>query len=207
MVCAESALGAHSARRHFGLFITLRAAGCDCPGVQSLLQLIECVVGPALGRCGIEQPVGKPQRKLRAQCRFCRGRIAPRMGRTQGRKQALFRRPVNADRLGQFPVGRDLQDGRSAQAAMREEHFFPKAALAAAHDHWRGNSGQVGEMRVLRAREGKRNQRRTAGFEVNAKLAGDIVAEPCSADLRNRQPAGGYNERRAPCKRRCPRRL
>ena len=78
---------------------------------------------------------------------------------------------------------------------MCEEHFFSKAALAEARNHQRGNSGQIREVRMLRARERERNQRRAASFDGNAKLAGNVVAEPRGADLRNRQPAGGYDER------------
>src|SRR5208337_5608679 len=101
-----------------------------------------------------------------------------RMGCPQRRKQPSLRRPVDADRLRLFPVRRDLQDRRSAQAAMREEQLFPKAALAAACNYRRGDSGQIGEMRMLRTGEREWNQRRAAGFNGNAKLPGNVVAKP-----------------------------
>ncbi len=73
--------------------------------------------------------------------------------------------------------------------------FSAKAALAAGHNHRRGNAGQASEMRMLRAGERERNQRRAAGLDGNRKLAGNVVAEPRRAHLRNRQSAGGDDER------------
>ena len=90
------------------------------------------------------------------------------------------------DRVGFVPVGGDLQDGRPAEPAVGEEQFFTKTALAARHNHGRGDAGEVSKKLMLCAKERERNQRRTAGLDGNQKLAGNVVAEPRRAHLRNR---------------------
>ena len=69
---------------------------------------------------------------------------------------------------------------------MREEHFFPKVALAATRNHRRGNSGQIREMRVLRAGEDERNQRGTARFDGDAELAGKLDSYARLAEVMSR---------------------
>src|SRR3984957_14114005 len=112
---------------------------------------------------------------MRAQRRFQRANLAWRIRRKQRRDELLSGQPVDVDRLGLVPIGRDLQDGWPAKPAMREQHFFAKALLAAGRDYRRGNACEASELRKFRAADRERNQRWTAWLSGNRKLAGDVV--------------------------------
>ena len=47
------------------------------------------------------------------------------------------------------PIRRDLQNGRAAETAVREQHFFAKALLADRGDHLGRNPGQVGVLLLI----------------------------------------------------------
>ena len=62
--------------------------------------------------------------------------ISRNEGTAQRLRPFLFGSKIHLQRIARLPIGRDLQDGRAAQTAMREEQIFAKL-LGAATDLYR----------------------------------------------------------------------
>ncbi len=186
--------GADAAGGDFGLLVAFGSGGREGEAVQTALQVIEGGVGPVRWRSQFSQLVGEAGGQRDAQRRFERGEITAGVGRAEGREEFAVGKPVDVDGLGLLPIGRDLQDGRAAEAAMREEHLLAKAALAGGSDDRRRDAGEAGKMRALRTGEGQRNERGAAGFDGDAELARDVVAETSGADFGNGEASGGDDE-------------
>ena len=90
-----------------------------------------------------------------------------------------------------LPVGRDLQHGRPAQAAMGEEKLLRERRASPSHLRRarRGNAAQRAAKIELRAAEGERHQTRADRQHVQPELPRDPVGEIGRAQLRQRQPA------------------
>src|SRR5579884_161417 len=127
-------------------------------------------------------------------CLGC-GKVTACIGGSQGCEQLRTGGPVDADRFGFFPVGRNLQDRRTAEAAVCEEHLLAEGTLAEGRDDGGRDAGEVGELLVLRSGEGERNQRGAAWFDRDAELPRNVVAESRCAHLGNRQAATSKDER------------
>jgi hypothetical protein len=52
----------------------------------------------------------------------------------EGCRNLAFRHKIQQDGLRLFPIRRDLQDCRSAEAAMGDQHLFPEALAIACGD-------------------------------------------------------------------------
>ena len=72
-----------------------------------------------------------------------------------------------------LPVGGDLQDGRAAEAAMREEQFFAERLAACGGENVGRDAGEIAETGAILRREGERHEGRAALLDVQAELAGD----------------------------------
>ena len=59
------------------------------------------------------------------------------------------RQQIDRDRRAPVPVGRYLEDRRTRQTTVREQHIFAKAAFAARDLHVHGDSGQIAVTRDI----------------------------------------------------------
>ena len=106
-----------------------------------------------------------------------------------------LRGEIDLDRVAFFPVGRDLQDGRAAEAAVGDQQFFDEAGFGG----WSVDADQCGEAGELGpggffTGEEKRDQG-WAGFDDSqAELAGEVVAECGCSEFGDGKAAGGDDE-------------
>src|SRR6185312_9734261 len=96
---------------------------------------------------------------------------------------------IQRNGLSWFPVRRNLQDGRAAQAAMSNQHFFTKVLRPDRRDDLSRNSSQIAKMRRVILIESKRHQSRPRLDDLQPKLPRQIVTKACSAHLGDRQAA------------------
>ena len=80
--------------------------------------------------------VGEAMRQKLPQ--FCsqRGEISRRFWITKCRGDLVIGGEVEKNGLWIFPVGGDLQNCGTAEAAMRDQHFFAELLAAARHNHF-----------------------------------------------------------------------
>src|SRR5881396_3143516 len=93
------------------------------------------------------------------------------------------------DGLSRFPIRRDLQDCRAAEAAMCEEDVFAKCGAAAADGCIERHAAEFSESAPFLVFEHEWNQAGARLRNGEAKLAGDPVAEVGGADFGNRESA------------------
>src|SRR5271166_924347 len=104
-------------------------------------------------------------------------------------------REVDQDGLRLFPVRRYLQDGRAAQATVRDQHLFTEVLSHAGGNHFGGNARKI---TVAGPMLGGQEQRHQAGPRIadgESELPRQIIAEGCRADLWNRKASGGNHQR------------
>ena len=88
------------------------------------------------------------------------------------------------------PVGRGLQNGGSAETAVRYQHFFAESRTAnALRCNVEGDTGKVSPA-FFGSAENDRNQRRARLDYVQPKLPGELVREPARAHLGDGKSAG-----------------
>src|SRR5580698_4551755 len=141
--------GVYAAGRDLSLFKALCAGGMKGEVAQVVRAGGERGVAPAVGRGGFCEKGGQALRQHGAQSLAECGRIAWGAGLKQWREQigvgGKAGSEINEDRLTGMPVGRGLQNGGAAQAAMRDEHLFaearPAAWAAGPGFHFCGDSG------------------------------------------------------------------
>jgi hypothetical protein len=93
-----------------------------------------------------------------------------------------------------LPVGRDLENGGSAESAMGEKHFFAEGVFPDGSDNFGGNSREFGIAAMLRSVEYEGNERGTRGNKAMAELAGEVVAERGGAHFGDGEAAGSNDE-------------
>src|SRR5260370_35330827 len=86
-------------------------------------------------------------------------------------------RKINGNRLWSLPIRRDLQDGRTAQTAMCNQHFLVEPLAVARGDHLGGHPSQIAIARTVFRSEHKRHQPRPRLAKLDAKLASKAVTE------------------------------
>ena len=91
----------------------------------------------------MEPAVGKPLRKNCSQLGAKRVGVSRFLEIAKGSADFPSGSEIERDRLRRLPVRRNLQDGRAAQPAMRDEHFFAKLISAAGSDYFGGNSSEI----------------------------------------------------------------
>jgi len=101
---------------------------------------------------------------------------------------------IEVDELALFPVGRDLENGGAAEAAMSEEHFFAEGIIIGGSDDLGGDAGEFGVAAVIGAIEDEGNEGGTRGNDVMAELAGEVVTEGGGSHLGDGEAAGGDDE-------------
>ena len=111
----------------------------------------------------------------------------------------LIGQVVDPHILAALPVRTDLQDRRTAEAAMGEQRRLAERRLAAARHHVGRNARQLGKQRILAAQR-QRYQRRTRLDHLEPELAGELIGKGGGPQLGDRGPAGRNHQ----CGRACP---
>src|SRR5690349_15792854 len=94
---------------------------------------------------------------------------------------------VNHNGLRFFPIRRDLQNSRPAQAAMGNQHLLAKLLRAKRGNHLGRDARQIAIVPAVLSIQGKRHKRRTALANLQPELPGKFIAEARSAHLRDRE--------------------
>ncbi len=127
--------GGDPAGGDLGFGVTLGSGRGDAPGMKRLLERGDGGVREVFG--GRRRMHGQPALRppgWQQGANLGRGcsRIAASGGRKQRRENFPARGEIDADGLARTPVGGDLQDGRTAESAMRDQQFFAEARIGAA---------------------------------------------------------------------------
>lgn len=191
--------GVNAPCRDFGFGVALGGGWMHRPAVELAFAGFKSRGGPCGGRSGVGEEGGEALREDVAEGLLQRGRIAARRNggwiEERGKKCAAGRE-VDEEFVAGLPVGRGLENGWAAEAAMSDEHFLAKADFGAAAGSgfdFSGDTGQRGPAGFL-AGEDQWNERGTRWDDVDIELAGDFVAETGCAERGNGQAASGYDE-------------
>ena len=103
---------------------------------------------------------------------------------------------IERDRIALPPVGRDLQNGRAGQAAVREQNVLAKALPRAGRDRLERNAGQKLANPSASRRRRQRHQRRQRLGHAQAEAARHVIGKTGRAHFRDRQAAGRQHQRR-----------
>jgi hypothetical protein len=127
-----------------GLGVAFAASWYDLPLMQTIFRLKERRVVPSGRRVECGPSVCEAVWQNGAQCRPEGCGIAAAGLRAEGSGAVVLRGQVNGDGASRPPIRGDLEDGRSAEAAVREEKLFAKACPAVGCDDLGGETGEVG---------------------------------------------------------------
>jgi hypothetical protein len=108
---------------------------------------------------------------------FARGGEVAAAGGAERSGCVALRSQVEVDGLGFFPVGGDLENGRTAETAMGEKHFFTEGILSGGGDYFGGDSGQLGIAMMIGGIENERHESGARGNDFVAELASEVVAK------------------------------
>ena len=185
--------GVDAAGGDFGFGIAFGVHGKDSPVMQLLFEGGEGGIGVIGQGVELQPAVGEPigQKLLKA---FAHGGQVAARGGAEGSGGVESGSEVEMDGLTGPPVGGDLQNGRAAESAMSEEHFFAKGMIVGGGDHFGGDAGQFGIAAMALAVEDEGNKGRACGNDVVAKLASEVVTEGSGADFRNGEAAGSDDQ-------------
>ena len=104
---------------------------------------------------------------------------------------------IDLNRIAGVPERGNLQDRRPAQTTVGEQDIFAKALVVAAHQAIHRRARQLGADLFELIGDGERHQACAGWQQGVAELFGDLIAEACGAQGRDRQPAGGDHQRLA----------
>ncbi len=95
-----------------------------------------------------------------------------------------------------IPIRRDLENGRTADTAMGEQHIFEKGGphvsfrAGNGRDDFDRDSGKIAPAFAVAFDEGEWNQGCAGGLDVQSELSGQIITERSGTDFCNGQAAG-----------------
>src|SRR5882762_5087997 len=92
------------------------------------LQLGQCLVGPRAWRVRIKPARGESFRQDPLKCGTRRCQISE-LGFANGGCDVAIRREVYADRFALAPIGGDLQDRRSAEPSVSDQHLLSERLM------------------------------------------------------------------------------
>src|SRR4029077_258995 len=102
------------------------------------------------------------------------------------RRDISARRKINKNWQRLFPVGRNLQDRRATQAAMRDEHLFAEVLPIERRQHIGRNSGEVAVVGPVFSSQHEGHETWPGLADRESKLACEIIAEGSRSDFWNR---------------------
>lgn len=179
----------------FGFFVTFRGCRIDAPTVQLPFQILEAGIGVI--RWGVEFEPARGEATGKKFLKGLAGSAEVSAGRSTERGGGVARGyEIEMDGLALLPVGRDLEDGRAAEASMREEHFFAERMFSGGSNNLRGNAREFGITPMIGTVENQRNEGGARGDDFVAELAGEVVAEGSGAHLGDGEASCGNNENR-----------
>ncbi len=116
------------------------------------------------------------------------------LGGKQGCRHVYAREEGYADRLLLAPIGGNLQDRRSRQAAVGEQQCFIKGHLAAGDARIRRHAGDLAEACQHVLAKSQRHQCGARFRHGEAEPFRDLIAQSARAHLRDRLAAAGDDE-------------
>src|SRR5882724_2473708 len=133
-------VGIDAACGHLSFAVTFRSVGNNFPLVYLPLQLGKAVIGPLRWCMQLHPALGEARRQRSPQRGSRRGEI-PTGGRlSQGTQHLARRRQIESNSLPSLPIGRDLQDCWTTQAAMCDQHLLPKSLAIQRSNNFRRNT-------------------------------------------------------------------
>ena len=187
-------VGADASRGDFCLVVAFGVCGGEGPCVEAAIELVQGVIGPVRRWGGFEEALGEAGWEAHSERGFGGVEVAAGAGFAEGGEEVLVGGPVDFDWLRTVPVGGDLEDGGTAESAMREEQLFSEASLADGRYDFGGDSGQVAERRLLGGAEDKGDEGWAGFADGDVELAGYVVAETGSAHFGDGEASGGYDQ-------------
>jgi hypothetical protein len=112
-------------------------------------------------------------------------------GSAEWRGSVALWRKVEGNGLPFFPVGRDLENGGSAKAAMSEKHFFAKRLFCGGGDDFGRDAGELGITTMIRAIEDEGNESGTRGNDFVAELTSEVVTKGRGSHFGDGEAASG----------------
>src|SRR6202041_2399904 len=114
----------------------------------------------------------------------------------QRQEHAAVWREVDVNWLRRIPKRRGLQNRRTAQPTMSEQHAFAKSSSVCRGVHFRGDSREVAVIAAIFGVQQQRHQPRFCLADLEAKLPGDVVSKRGGTHFRYRKAAGGNHQSR-----------
>src|SRR5579872_1189442 len=142
----------------FGFFISLGAGWSQRPGMELAIEIFQSEVRPRFWCVKFEPPIRQTIWKSLTQLRFQVRRRARNLRIIEGRTDFAFWGKIDPNWLRLLPVGRDLQDRRTTEPAMSDEHLFTKPVAVTGCDHVGGNSREIAVARTVGLIQYKRHQ-------------------------------------------------
>lgn len=172
-------------------FVALGGGRDQRPGVERLLKLSNAGIG-VMG-WGVEfDPARGETVGEKFLDGFAGGGGIAMSGGPEFRGCILPGSQVELDRFALFPARGELENGRAAEPAMSEEHFFAEGTCTCrGRDDFGGDTGEFGVAAMIGAIENERHKSGARRDEVMAELAGEVVTERGGAHFRDGQSAGG----------------
>ncbi len=206
-------VGGNAAGGDLRLCVAFGAGGGEGPGVEEGFEAVEGGVGEGLGGGGGvhgEPALGPAGRKQGAEDGGEGGVVAAGVGGAEGCKGVAAGGEIEQDGLAGLPVGRDLQDGRAAEAAVGDEDFLAESgcvrslvccglrveAAALLNDASAETPARSPQVSEVGGSKGERDEGGAGLDEGEAELAGEFVAEAGGAHFGDREAAGGDDEGR-----------
>ena len=203
--------GVDAAQRHLGLVVAERPRRNDPPIVERRADRREALLTQRASRAGEMQIIAElpapllcesMRQMLRQKGRHARGafaRAAQPCARIDARQQ------IDVNPIAAVPVGGNLQNRGSGQAAVREQKMLAKPAAVARDLRIDRHAREIAEALERRRLQRKRHQRRARRNDTDAELLGDAISQ--AASRRSSAPSTRPLRRPARSPERLPARL
>ena len=191
-------VGVDAAGGDFGFLKAFGAVRIDGPVMKAVVSFFESAVGECCGRIEFDPAGSEALRQDGGEGGAGAGEIATSRGFTERRGEVAAGCEIDEDRVAGSPVGGDLEDGGSAEAAVGDEQFLAEAGGFAGGpgggDDVGGEAGEVTETGGLGGREGEWDEGGAGWNNVEAEAGGDFIAEAGGTHFRDGGAAGGDDE-------------
>src|SRR5262249_54375490 len=115
-------------------------------------------------------------------------------GFTQGKGYILIGGEIDLDWFSVLPVGGNLENGRTTQAQMGEQHLLAEVWLTERSADGEGNSSQLSERAAFPGGEQERHETGPRFDDGDSELAGNVVSETGRARFGDGESAGGDDQ-------------
>ncbi len=160
------------------------------------LESVECDIGEGFWLMEFQPTRGEARGQEFLKGFASNGHIA-RFGSADRSGDVAIGSEVDGNEAAWIPVRRDLENGGTTKAAVREKHFFAEVVVIGGGDDLCGDAGEFGVTLAIGGMEEERDEGGTRRNDVDAELAGEIVTERSGAHLGDGEAAGGHHEDRS----------